>query len=255
MARHIVLVGIGAGDPGHVTQQAVRVLNAFDVLFVVTKAKGTDELVALRRQIVDVHRDPDRGYEAVELADPPRPWRTADDYQAAVARWREQRQELWAEAITGALQDGQTGAFLVWGDPSLYESTLAVVAEIAAAAPGGALTYEVIPGVSAVHALTARHRIPLNRVGRAVQIMPARLLAEGMPSTVDDVVVMLDQGATFGQIDPAGLDIYWGAFLGTPDELLLSGDLATVGPEIARVRAEAKARKGWMFDTYLLRRR
>jgi precorrin-6A synthase len=255
MARHIALIGIGAGDPDHVTQQAVRALNAFDVLFVVTKSKGTDELVTLRRHVVDVHRDPARPFVAVELADPPRPWRTADDYQAAVARWREQRQALWSDAITTALEDGQTGAFLVWGDPSLYESTLAVVAEIAAAAPDGALTYEVIPGVSAVHALTARHRIPLNRVGRAVQIMPARLLADGMPAGVDDVVVMLDQGATFAQIDPAGLDIYWGAFLGTPDELLLSGDLQIVAPEIVAIREEAKARKGWMFDTYLLRRR
>ena len=50
------------------------------------------------------------------------------------------------------------------------------------------------------------------------------------------------------------MTIWWGAYLGTPDEILLSGPLAEVGPEIERVRAEARARKGWMFDTYLLRR-
>jgi precorrin-6A synthase len=55
-------------------------------------------------------------------------------------------------------------------------------------------------------------------------------------------------------VDPDGVEIYWGAYLGTPDEILLSGPLAEVADEIARVRAAARERKGWMFDTYLLRR-
>lgn len=255
MSRQILLIGIGAGDPDHVTQQAVKAIHAFDVLFVVTKTRGTDELVDLRRHVVDVHRDAAvRPYQAVELADPPRPWRDAPDYRAAVTRWREQRTELWEEAIATHLEDGQTGAFLVWGDPSLYESTLAVVDEIATRG-NVAIDHQVIPGVSSVHALTARHRIPLNRVGRAVQIMPARLLQNGMPDGVDDVVVMLDANQAFATIDPGGLDIYWGAFLGTPDEILLSGALAEVADQILTTRAEAQERKGWMFDTYLLRRR
>ncbi len=251
--RRLLLIGIGAGDPAYVTVQAVRALNAFDVLFVVTKAAATDELVDLRRGVVDAHRTAG-GYRTVELADPPRPWREAGDYQAAVARWRQQRTQQWEDALAEHLPDGQTGAFLVWGDPSLYESTLAVVDEIAARGRV-VFEHEVIPGVSAVHALTARHRIALNRVGRAVQITPARLIAGGMPEGVDDVVVMLDAQATFATIDGDGIDIFWGAYLGTDDELLRAGPLADVGPEIAELRAEAKARKGWIFDTYLLRRR
>ncbi|MDQ1738678.1 MAG: precorrin-6A synthase, partial [Pseudonocardiales bacterium] len=152
------------------------------------------------------------------------------------------------------LADGETGAFLVWGDPSLYESTLAVVQEVVARG-AVALEHEVIPGISAVHALTARHRIPLNRVGRPVLLTPARLLADGLPDGVDDVVVLLDAGTAFAALeDPTDIHIYWGAYLGTEDEILLSGPLAEIGPEIVRVRAQAKARKGWMFDTYLLRR-
>lgn len=251
--RRIVLIGIGAGDPDHVTVQAVKALDAFDVLFVVTK-DGTDELVAMRHHVVRTHRSRDRPFRTVELPDPPRPWREAEDYPAAVASWRSQRTRLWEAAIARSLDPGQTGAFLVWGDPSLYESTLAVVAELATRG-AVALDYEVLPGISAVHALTARHRIPLNRVGRAVQITPARLLAAGMPDAVDDVVVMLDAHTTFARIPPDGLDIYWGAYLGTPDELLRSGPLEEIAGEIARTREEAKARKGWMFDTYLLRRR
>jgi precorrin-6A synthase len=244
--KRLVLIGIGSGDPDQVTVQAVKAINAFDVLFVVTK-DGADELLALRREVVARHRG-SHGFRTVELADPPRPWREAPDYRAAVARWREQRHALWQRAIDDELHDGETGAFLVWGDPSLYESTLAVVSGL------DDVEFEVIPGVSSVHQLTARHRIPLNRVGRAVQISPARLLRDGMPDGVDDVVVMLDATTTFAEIDPAGLEIYWGAFLGTPDEILLSGPLADVAGEIAARRAEAKARKGWMFDIYLLRR-
>ena len=50
------------------------------------------------------------------------------------------------------------------------------------------------------------------------------------------------------------MTLYWGAYLGTPDEILVSGPLAEVADEVVRVRAEARERKGWMFDTYLLSR-
>jgi precorrin-6A synthase len=239
----ILLIGIGAGDPDHVTLQAVAAINAFDVLFVVTKEQA-EELTELRRAVVARHRT--RPYRTVALPDPPRPWREAPDYRAAVATWREQRAALWRRAFA-ELPPGETGAFLVWGDPSLYESTLAIVGELG-------VDHEVIPGVSSLHALTARHKIPLNRVGRAVQITPARLLADGLPENVDDVVVMLDAHATFTTLAPDGIDIYWGAYLGTPDEMLMSGPLSECAAPIRTAREEAKARKGWIFDIYLLRR-
>jgi len=248
MVRELVLVGIGAGDPDWVTVEAARAIEELDVLFVVIKERGLDELVEARRVVVDRYRS--RPLRTVELHDPPRPWRSTADYDAAVTWWRAQRLQQWSEAIAGALAEGRTGGFLVWGDPSLNE--IAADARMP-------LRVRVVPGVSSVHALTARHRIPVNRQGRGVRIVPARLLAsrslaDGLPDDVDDVVVMLDAKQTFATIDPSGIDIYWGAYLGTPDELLVSGPLAEVREEILRVRAEAVARKGWVFDTYLLRR-
>lgn len=244
-------MGIGAGDPDWVTAEAAKAIQALDVLFVVHKEDGLDDLVEARRAVVDRYRT--RPLRTVELHDPPRPWRSARDYPAAVAAWRGQRLRQWSAAISAELGEGKTGGFLVWGDPSLYESTLTIVNEIAGL-DEHPLTVRVVPGVSSVHALTARHRIPLNRQGRTVQILPARLLADGMPDGVEDVVVMLDAKQAFAAIDPSGVDIYWGAYLGTPDEVLVSGPLAAVREEILRVRAEAVARKGWVFDTYLLRR-
>ncbi|MBO9534263.1 MAG: precorrin-6A synthase (deacetylating) [Solirubrobacteraceae bacterium] len=266
--RELLLIGIGAGDPDWLTLEAVRAIQQLDVLFVVLKERDKDDLVDARRAVVSAHRP--GPLRTVELRDPPRPWRTAPDYTEAVARWREERRTQWSEAVGWHLGAGETGGFLVWGDPGLYESTLAIVDELVAAdderaadaspaaphtVPPAPLSRRVIPGISSVHALTARHGIPLNRQGRAVQVTPARLVADGMPAGVDDVVVMLDGAQTFASIDPAGLDIYWGAYLGTKDELLISGDLATVRDEILATRADAAARKGWMFDTYLLRRR
>jgi precorrin-6A synthase len=223
-------------------------MDEFDVLFVVTKTKV--DLTAPRRALVERHRT--RPHREVELPDPPRPWRDAPDYKQAVARWREQRAELWEPAIAKDLGDDETGAFLVWGDPSLYESTLSVAHEVR---DRGALDFEleVIPGVSSLHALTARHQIPLNRVGRAVTITPARLLKDGMPG--DDVVVMLDADTAFTALDPDGIDIYWGAYLGTGDEILISGALAEVSDEIVAARERAREEHGWIFDIYLLRRR
>ncbi len=249
-ARELLLIGIGAGDPDWLTLEAVRAIQRLDVLFVVLKEREKDDLVQARRAVIEAHRA--APLRTVELRDPPRPWRTAEDYDAAVARWRAERRAQWSAAVRDELVGGQVGGFLVWGDPGLYESTLAIVDELVEDDPS--MHHRVIPGVSSVHALTARHAIPLNRQGRAVQISPARLLREGMPEGVDDVVVMLDGQLTFAQLDPADLEIYWGAYLGTRDEVLVAGPLAEVRDAIVAARAEAAARKGWMFDTYLLRR-
>lgn len=252
MASQLKLIGIGAGNPEWVTGAAARAVRELDVLFVVIKEKELDEFVEVRRQIVEEHRS--APLRTVELHDPPRPWRSTPDYPAAVRTWRQQRLQQWSDAVAAEIGEGQAGGFLVWGDPSLYESTLAIVKELVRISDRE-IGVQVIPGISSVLALAAAHQIPLNRQGRAVVIEPARLLADGMPEGTDDVVAMLDGHQTFANIDPAGLDIYWGAYLGTADEILISGDLAAVREEILEVRAAAVARKGWIFDTYLIRRR
>jgi precorrin-6A synthase len=141
----------------------------------------------------------------------------------------------------------------VWGDPSLYDGTLNLLRDVA-----GRTGIEIvsIPGISSVAALAAAHGLILNRVGAPVLITTGRRLAEqGMPRDVDDVVVMLDGRTAFAGLSDTDLDIFWGAYLGTPDEILVAGDLRAVRDQIARLRTEARARKGWIMDIYLLRRR
>jgi precorrin-6A synthase len=249
--RKLLVIGIGAGDPDHVTVQAIKALNRADVFFVVAKPDERQDLVRLRQEICE--RYVENEYRVVELRDPERD-RTAPAYRSAVEDWRRARADVWERAIRDELPEGGTGAFLVWGDPALYDSTLAVIDQILARG-SVELEHEVIPGISSVQALAARHRVPLNRVGGPVHITTGRRLREGFPSDSDDVVVMLDADCAFKQVADGQTDIYWGAYVGTDDELLVSGSVEDVGDEIERVRAEARERKGWIMDTYLLRRR
>jgi precorrin-6A synthase len=251
--RTVRVIGIGAGDPEQITVQAIRELNAVDVFFVPVKRSDDGELARLRRDICERYIEHDR-YRIVEMPDPPR--RRSQDtaaQRAAVAEWRERRIEQWERHLRDELPDGGTGAFLAWGDPSLYDGTLTVLDAILARG-NVEFAYTVVPGVSSVHALTARHRTTLNRVGGAVQITTGRRLRDGMPDGVDDLVVMLDGDCSFRHIDDPDVEIFWGAYLGTEDEILIAGRLGDVAGEIERVRAEARERKGWIMDTYLLRR-
>ena len=72
---------------------------------------------------------------------------------------------------------------------------------------------------------------------------------------VDTVVVMLDGGTAFQSLDPAGLHIWWGAYLGMADQIIMSGALAEVGPHIVAARQAARERHGWIMDSYILKRR
>ncbi len=250
--RKILVIGIGAGDPDHLTLQAAKALKMVDVVFVIDKGGEKDDLARLRREICDRHIEDGR-CRFVEIRDPERD-RAAPDYRAAVEAWREQRADACERAIRDELQDDASGAFLVWGDPSLYDGTLAVLERILAK---GALDLEceVVPGISSVQALAARHRVPLNRVGGEVHITTGRRLREGFPDGGEDVVVMLDAECSFKALAEEDIDIYWGAYVGTDDEILISGDLRAVMEEIERTREAARRRKGWIMDTYLLKRR
>jgi precorrin-6A synthase len=250
--RRLLLIGIGAGDPEYVTQQAIRALNEVDVFFVMEKGAEKDDLVALRREVC-TRFIAEQSYRIVAVRDPERD-REAAAYATAVDDWRRERARIWERLISDELADDGVGAILVWGDPALYDSTLTIVAAIRAA---GRIAFdvEVIPGISAIAALCARHRIGLNRVGEAVLVTTGRRLArEGLPTNAPDVVVMLDAHCAFRSVATEDLQIYWGAYLGTPDEILLAGPVVEIADDIERVRAEARARKGWIMDTYLLRR-
>jgi precorrin-6A synthase len=272
----VLIIGIGAGDPDYITMQAVKALNRVDVFFLMDKGPAKRKLRTLREELCRQHIK-DRTYRFVEAPSPPRDMNTADyrgsgadyrpsgadyrasgaDYRASVDDLNREKQAVFEAMISAEMKDGETAGILVWGDPMLYDSTIRNLEAIAAKG-GHDIDWEVIPGITAVQALAARHRIPLNRIAEPVALTTGRRLAEGFPPGIDSVAVLLDGEDTYRRFaDPdlhGDVDIWWGAYLGTPDEILIRGKVAEVAEEIHRRRHAARAANGWVMDTYVLRK-
>jgi precorrin-6A synthase len=248
--KKILVIGIGVGDPDQLTVQAVKALNRVDVFFILDKGEAKGKLRAVREEILRRHIT-QHGWRVAEEPSPPRDPKPAD-YGASVAELNREKQASFARLIETGMQEGETGAFLVWGDPMLYDSTIRNLDALKEA--GVAVDVEVFPGITAIQALAAAHRIPLNRIGEAVTITTGRQLANGFPPGIDSVVVLLDGEDTYRRFAGQDVEIYWGAYLGTPDEFLIAGKVGDVAEEIHRRRSAARQANGWIMDTYLLRR-
>nr|WP_314483803.1 precorrin-6A synthase (deacetylating) [uncultured Pseudomonas sp.] len=246
--KQVLLIGIGAGDPRQLTYEAVDALRRVDVFFVMDKGPDAQDLLNLRKAILQRYL-PDNRYRIVQIDDPPRP-RHPIDYAESVHAWHRERAAVYALKLDTELGPGQTGAFLLWGEPGLYDSTLSVMRRVREL--GVALALEVIPGISSMQMLAARHQIALTRVGEPLIVLPGRQLAS--LEHIGNVVVMLDSRCAFAALCDPALTIYWGAYLGTADEILIAGSLEAVKSRIVEARERHRRRRGWIMDIYLLRR-
>ncbi|HSB96098.1 MAG TPA: precorrin-6A synthase (deacetylating) [Spongiibacteraceae bacterium] len=257
--KKILIIGIGAGNPEHVTIQAVNALNQVDVFFIMNKGIAKGKLVDLRKEICSRYIA-GHNYRFVEAASPERN-RDNPHYECNIEELNKDKQQIFERLIAEELADGECGGFLVWGDPTLYDSTIRIIAAIVRSGRQR-LEFDVIPGISSIQVLAASHKVALNRIGQPIEITTGRKLAEALPGNftgtfsndVDSVVVMLDAENTYKKLLDRDLDIYWGAYIGTPDEVLIAGKLSEVADEIERVRNEARETNGWIMDTYLLRK-
>jgi precorrin-6A synthase len=249
--KKILIIGIGAGNPEYVTIQAVNALNQVDVFFILDKGVDKEKLVEFRRELCRRYVT-GRNYRFLDAESPEWERRSAD-YRTTIAELNHDKQTLFESLIGEGMEDGECGAFLVWGDPTLYDSTIRIVEAIARSG-AHVIDYEVIPGISAAQALAAKHKTTLNRIGEAIEITTGRRIAEAFPNNVGSVVVMLDAKNGFKRYADQDIDIFWGAYIGTPDEILIAGKLTEVVGDIERARAEARQANGWIMDTYLMRR-
>ncbi|MBY0610992.1 MAG: precorrin-6A synthase (deacetylating) [Beijerinckiaceae bacterium] len=250
MPKRLQIIGIGVGDPNHMTVEAVEALNAADVFFIPDKGAEKAELRALRMAVCERFITGSR-HRFVEYRMPSRKAEFTD-YRTNVEDWHAEIEAIHADLIEAHLKDGECGAFLVWGDPALYDSTLRIFRGLQRR--GLAFEWTVIPGIMSVQLLAARHRIALHEIGEPVTIAPARKLATlAADPTRRDIVVVLDGQQAFEAMDD-DLHIYWGAYLGSEHEILIEGRLGDVKAQIAERRREARERHGWIMDTYLLRR-
>jgi precorrin-6A synthase len=242
------LIGIGCGDPEQLTLSAIRAINAADLILIPRKGEEKQELADLRRTICNQVLK-NGATRLVEFDLPERDQGDAD-YRKAVDEWHQAVAAAWSEAIGQHLGDRGRVALLIWGDPSLYDSSLRIARRL-----DPLPTIEVVSGVTSIAALCAAHALPVNEIGESFLVTTGRRLREdGWPSGANTVVVMLDGGAAFQSLDPAGLHSWWGAYLGMPNQILISGSLAETGPRIVAARASAREQHGWIMDSYILKR-
>ena len=248
--RTILVIGIGAGNPDYLTVQAINAMNRAEVFFMPDKGEEKAGLNAIRlRMLEQFVREP--AYRLVDFAIPARRRATTPDYRDSVDEWRGKLEAAY-ERMFRELPEGGVGAFLVWGDPTLYDGTLRILKDMQAA--GWTITIEVIPGISAPQALAAQHQVSLNRVGEAVTITTGRRVGEGEADGLSSAVVMLDNHQQFQRFADEETEIFWGAYLGTADEILVAGPVSEVMGEIDARRTEAQAKNGWIMDTYMIRK-
>ncbi|MEW1951854.1 GNAT family N-acetyltransferase [Terrabacter sp. NPDC080008] len=234
VVRRLRVIGVGLGDPEHVTREARNALATVDVLLVPDEEERHPDLAAARRAVCD----------ALVPAD--HPYRVAVVAGAAAAL-----------GVIGALdEDETTVGLLVWGDPAFADTVLRLVDELVerCAAAGIELQHDVVAGIGAPQLLAARHRVALGRDAPVHLTTADRLVDEYDPSLVDVVVTLDADLACAGLADAfPDLELYWGAHLGTPAEQLAHGRLADVLPEVRRLHARARELGGWALGTYLLR--
>ncbi len=243
---HLTLIGIGTGNPEHLTLQAIRAINVQDLILIPRKGAGKADLAELRRAICDEVLT-NAQTQIVEFDLPVRDETTAD-YRQRVDDWHDAIALAWQSAMSG--RNAQKVALLVWGDPSLYDSTLRIASRLH---PQPQI--EVIPGITSLQALTAAHAIPVNEIGAPFVVTTGRRLRdEGWPEGVETIAVMLDGTCAFQTLLPETYHIWWGGYVGMKEQIICQGPLSEVSDKIIAMRAEARENHGWIMDIYLLRK-
>ncbi|MGY9012327.1 MAG: SAM-dependent methyltransferase, partial [Rhodobacterales bacterium] len=150
-------IGIGMGNPDHLTAEAIGALNNADVILLPRKGPDRTDLADLRRQICDlVLKNP---VEIVEFDLPIRDSK-ASSYLDGVQVWHSAIATTWQRIIFKSLPEGGRAALMIWGDPALYDSSLRIADRLLS--QGMPVQIEMVPGLTSFQILTAAHRIPLN---------------------------------------------------------------------------------------------
>ncbi|MBU2981645.1 precorrin-6A synthase (deacetylating) [Lentibacter algarum] len=244
MINDLWLIGIGTGSLTHLTHEGLQALRDASVILVPRKGTGKDDLADIRLKLISqAQTNAEIIFFEYPTRDPSLP------YIERVAAWHREIALRWQAALEGQNIAGPV-ALLIWGDPSLYDSTMRIAGYLS---PRPKL--RVIPGVTSLQALTAAHAIPFNTVNGNVLITTGRRLRdEGWPAGSETVIVMLDGEASFQHLTEPNLHIWWGAYLGMQEQIIDAGPLPEVAQRIAQTRAAAREAHGWIMDTYLLRK-
>jgi precorrin-6A synthase len=123
------LVGIGMGNPFHVTRAVVEVLQSVDLILIPNKGATKADLADLRSEICEqlLSPVPPTGYFDLPSRTPAEP-----EYLKCVNDWYDAIAGLWQETIQIFRPNGGTIALMIWRDPSLYDSSVRIAERLKA---------------------------------------------------------------------------------------------------------------------------
>ena len=242
----IFLIGIGTGNPEHLTLEGVRILNEMDLILLPQKKNDKDDLCKVRRYICQsVIKNKKITIKKYKI-----PERLENlDYFDSVSIWHKEISENLTAIINEFKIKNLKLGFLIWGDPGLYDSTIRIISNMD-------INYKlkIISGISSIQELTSSHLISLNDIGESVLITTGRRLKEDMFFNNKKVLVLLDGKCSFKNLNTEKYYIWWGAYLGMKNQILIKGLLKDVYKKIIDHRVKARKIYGWIMDSYLLKK-
>jgi len=196
----LIGVGVGPGDPEHLTLKALRVLREADRVFVPEGGRAAE--------VVAAHVAVERlAFGMSDAATRDEHWDRAGDAIAAVAR-------------------NGTAAFATIGDPNLYSTFTYVAHTVRALLP--AISVETVPGITAMQDLAARSGTVLAEGSERLALVPYTAGDAALRRALADfdTVVVYKGGrqlpAVLQAVEDAGGQAVYGEDLGRRDETLVA---------------------------------
>ncbi|WP_320670642.1 precorrin-2 C(20)-methyltransferase [Patulibacter defluvii] len=150
----LIGIGVGPGDPDHLTLKALKALAAADRVFVpVTEAAGE---VGRAERVVAPHVDPAK----VERL----------GFSMRDASLRQQNWDRAGAAIAAIVRDGGTAAFCTLGDPNVYSTFTYMAHTVRDLVPDVRVT--TVPGITAMQDLAARSDVILTEGNESLTLLP-----------------------------------------------------------------------------------
>ena len=241
--KKVYIIGIGPGDPMYLTLEAYEIIKKAKNFIIPLKKGPKEELTKIREKVIEFCKQSDTNYRVIKVEFPER--EKGGVYKLEVESWRKEKVSILAKV----LKDVDEACFLVLGDPSLYDGHIEIFKEVNKHLP---IEIEVIPGISTINFLSAKHKISLTKVAESLLITTPRPLRKKKEIS-RNTLVFLDNYETFKLFkDESELMIYWGAYLGTEKEVLFNGKLSECWQKLVELRRKLKKKHGYIMETYLL---
>lgn len=168
-AGTLIGVGVGPGDPDHLTLKALAALRAADRVFV-PETDTSGEGPGRAERIVAPHVRAER-IERVTFA--------MRDEARRAGNW-----DRAGAAIEGVVGGGGTAAFATIGDPNLYSTFVYVAQTVRDLVPGVAV--QTVPGITALQDLAARSGTVLAEGDERLALVPWPAGGDRLRDALDD---------------------------------------------------------------------